>query len=174
MCPAHSNTGRRLFERDAEFGGLGCAPAPLDDLENWGEAKFNPAPRTNTTLAVIATDAALTPDQARRVAIMAQDGMARAIRPVHTPFDGDVVFVASTGRAALPDPAPLALAELGEPCCRLSGQGDCTRRPSRVHDRSVRLAYVGLRKMNATKTGKRALFQGGMSGDLWTLRFVIA
>lgn len=101
------------FERGAEFGGLGCAPVPLDDLEDWGEAKYNPAPRTNTTLAVIATDAALTPDQARRVAIMAQDGMARAIRPVHTPFDGDVVFVASTGRVPLSDLAPLSLAGLG-------------------------------------------------------------
>lgn len=101
------------FERDGEFGGLGCAPAPLGDLEDWGEAKFNPAPRTNTTLAVIATDAALTPDQARRVAIMAQDGMARAIRPVHTPFDGDVVFVASTGRVPLNEPSPLAIARLG-------------------------------------------------------------
>ncbi|MGY6661735.1 MAG: P1 family peptidase [Glycocaulis sp.] len=101
------------FERESEFGGLGCAPAPLDDLEDWGGAKFNPGLRTNTTLAIIATDAALTPDQARRVAIMAQDGLARAIRPVHTPFDGDVVFVASTGRACLPDPAPLSLARLG-------------------------------------------------------------
>jgi L-aminopeptidase/D-esterase-like protein len=101
------------FERDGEFGGLGGAPGPLGDIEDWGEAKFNPGLRTHTTLAIIATDAALTPDQARRVAIMAQDGMARAIRPVHTPFDGDVVFVASTGRSALPDPAPLSLAGLG-------------------------------------------------------------
>lgn len=101
------------FERDGEFGGLGCAPGPLADLEDWGEAKFNPALRTNTTLAIIATDAALTPDQARRMAIMAQDGMARAIRPVHTPFDGDVVFVASTGRLALSGPEPLCIAGLG-------------------------------------------------------------
>ena len=51
----------------------------------------------NTTLCVVATDAVLTKAQAQRVAIMAQDGFARAIRPVHTPFDGDVVFVLSTG-----------------------------------------------------------------------------
>lgn len=101
------------FEQNGEFGNHGLAAAPLADAEDWGEAKFNPALRTNTTLAVIATDAALTPDQARRVAIMAQDGLARAIRPVHTPFDGDVVFVASTARAPLPGPAPLALAALG-------------------------------------------------------------
>ncbi|HYL99226.1 MAG TPA: P1 family peptidase [Blastocatellia bacterium] len=51
----------------------------------------------NTTLAVVATDAALTPGQARRVAMMAHDGLARAIRPVHTMFDGDTVFALSTG-----------------------------------------------------------------------------
>lgn len=101
------------FEQNGEFGNQGLAAAPLADSEDWGEAKFNPALRTNTTLAIVATDAALTPDQARRVAIMAQDGLARAIRPVHTPFDGDVVFVASTGRTGLPEPAPLALAALG-------------------------------------------------------------
>jgi L-aminopeptidase/D-esterase-like protein len=52
----------------------------------------------NTTLAVVATDAALTKAQARRVASMAHDGLARAIRPVHTMFDGDTVFAISTGR----------------------------------------------------------------------------
>jgi L-aminopeptidase/D-esterase-like protein len=55
----------------------------------------------NTTIAVVGTDVALTKAQARRVAIMAQDGFARAIRPVHTPFDGDVVFVLSTGKRRL-------------------------------------------------------------------------
>ena len=55
-------------------------------------------PIENTTLAIIATDAALTNAQAQRVASMAHDGMARAIRPVHTMFDGDTVFALSTGR----------------------------------------------------------------------------
>ena len=52
----------------------------------------------NTTLAVVATDALLTKAQARKVASMAHDGMARAIRPVHTMFDGDTIFALSTGR----------------------------------------------------------------------------
>jgi L-aminopeptidase/D-esterase-like protein len=52
----------------------------------------------NTTLAVIATDARLSKAQATKLAQMAQDGLARAIRPVHTPFDGDTVFALSTGR----------------------------------------------------------------------------
>ncbi|MFN3288402.1 MAG: P1 family peptidase, partial [Sphingomonadaceae bacterium] len=63
-----------------------------------------------TTIAVVAVSAALTPAQARRVAIMAQDGIARAVRPAHTPFDGDLVFA-----LALPGPAADAgaLARIG-------------------------------------------------------------
>ncbi|HJZ97126.1 MAG TPA: P1 family peptidase [Candidatus Solibacter sp.] len=53
----------------------------------------------NTTLAVVATDAAFSKAQARRIASMAHDGLARAIRPVHTMFDGDTVFALSTGKA---------------------------------------------------------------------------
>jgi hypothetical protein len=51
----------------------------------------------NTTIAIVATDAALTRAEASRIAIMAHDGMARAVRPVHTPFDGDTVFALATG-----------------------------------------------------------------------------
>lgn len=54
----------------------------------------------NTTLAVVATDARLTKAQARKVAQMAHDGLARAIQPVHTMFDGDTVFALSTGTLA--------------------------------------------------------------------------
>jgi L-aminopeptidase/D-esterase-like protein len=53
----------------------------------------------NTTLAVVATDVALTRDQAYRLATVAHDGFARAIRPVHTSYDGDTVFAVSTGDA---------------------------------------------------------------------------
>lgn len=91
------------FEIDGEFGGArppaGWQAGPLD----WGAAKANPGVRENTTIACIATDAALTPGQAKRLAIMAQDGLARALRPVHTPFDGDIVFALSTARRPLPD-----------------------------------------------------------------------
>ena len=54
----------------------------------------------NTTIAVVATDAALDKGGCRRLAIMAQDGLARAIRPIHTPFDGDTVFALATGTDA--------------------------------------------------------------------------
>lgn len=56
----------------------------------------------NTTLAVVATNAVLTKAEATRVARMAQDGLARAIVPAHTPVDGDTVFVLSTGDRAAP------------------------------------------------------------------------
>jgi L-aminopeptidase/D-esterase-like protein len=58
-------------------------------------------PGANTTLAVVACNARLDKAEARRLAIMAQDGLARAIRPVHTPFDGDVVFALASGAIAL-------------------------------------------------------------------------
>ncbi len=67
----------------------------------------------NTTIAVVATDAILTKAEALRLAIMAQDGLAIAIRPAHTPFDGDTVFAASTLVRAVPGNRPLAVAELG-------------------------------------------------------------
>ena len=51
----------------------------------------------NTTIAVVATDLPLDKPGCRRLAIMAQDGLAQAIRPAHTPFDGDTVFALSTG-----------------------------------------------------------------------------
>jgi len=69
-------------------------------------------PAGNTTIAVVATDAMLTKPQARRLAMTAQDGLARAIRPVHTPLDGDTVFAAATGSRALLDPI-WTLASLG-------------------------------------------------------------
>lgn len=70
------------------------------------------APGQNTTLAIVATDAALTRVQCRRLATMAAAGLARAIRPVFTPLDGDIVFAVSTGREPSPDPIS-GLARLG-------------------------------------------------------------
>jgi hypothetical protein len=62
-----------------------------------------------TTIAIVATDAALDKAALTRLATAAQDGMARAIVPSHTPFDGDLVFAVSTGARALPDPAMTTL-----------------------------------------------------------------
>lgn len=102
------------YEIDGEFG---SARPPADyraDAEDWGAAKVNPAPGQNTTIACIATDVSLTAGQAKRVAQMALSGFSRAIRPVFAPFDGDAVFVLSTGKVPLPDPAPMNLTRIGE------------------------------------------------------------
>jgi len=58
-------------------------------------------PGTNTTIGIVATSAILTTAECKRVAMMAHDGFARAIRPVHTPFDGDTIFCISSGNTAL-------------------------------------------------------------------------
>jgi D-aminopeptidase len=96
------------FEQEAEFGGRGF-PWPLPDGALAPVTKGTP--QASTTLAVVATDATLTKAGARRLAIMAQTGLSRALYPVHTPLDGDVVFAAATGRKPAPD--PVALSELG-------------------------------------------------------------
>jgi L-aminopeptidase/D-esterase-like protein len=100
------------FEIGAEFGGLGSA-ALRGAPDDWGRPRASPKPRENTTLAVVATDAKLSGDEAKRVAIMAQDGMARAIRPSHSPFDGDIVFAMATGRRDLSEPRAFTTARIG-------------------------------------------------------------
>jgi D-aminopeptidase len=97
------------FEVDGEFGGLGfpceVPPAALTPI-----AKGRPG--ENTTIAIVVTDAALSKAQARELAVMAQDGLTRAIYPAHTTLDGDTVFAAATGRRALTD-AVNEITELG-------------------------------------------------------------
>lgn len=99
------------YEIGAEFGGL--PPMALRaGPEEWGYAK-PPAPRQNTTIACVATDLDLTADELKRVAMMAQDGLARAIRPVHTPYDGDVVFALATGKRPAPANRQLSVLRAG-------------------------------------------------------------
>lgn len=90
------------FEMGAEFGGLGPEPqAPPAEVSFRG--KINAlGPLAATTIAVVATDAALDKAGLLRMATAAHDGLARAIVPAHTPFDGDLVFAASTGAKPLP------------------------------------------------------------------------
>ncbi len=108
------------LEQNGEFGGL---PPPARGLalqvsHSRADLTHDPAdaarsdPRGNTTIAVVATNAKLDKASAKRLAVMAQDGLARAIRPVHTPQDGDTVFAIATGKRDLGDD-PFALAELG-------------------------------------------------------------
>ncbi len=108
------------LEQGGEFGGL---PPPARKLalpvsHARADLTHDPAdaarsdPRGNTTIAVVATNARLDKASAKRLAVMAQDGLARSIRPVHTPQDGDTVFALSTGTYD-PGDDPLALAEIG-------------------------------------------------------------
>jgi D-aminopeptidase len=97
------------FEQDKEFGGAGLPDSiPAEALE----PRFKGSAGANTTLVVVACDAVLSKAQARRIAVMAQTGVARAVYPVHTPLDGDVLFAVTTGRKELSEPLH-AIARLG-------------------------------------------------------------
>ncbi len=77
---------------------------PADQLDALAQLR-SPLEPLNTTIAVVATDAALSSAACRRIAIAAQDGLARTIRPAHTPLDGDTVFALATGAVEVPPPA---------------------------------------------------------------------
>ncbi|HTR85669.1 MAG TPA: P1 family peptidase [Reyranella sp.] len=99
------------YEQGREFGGHGSlAAVPAEALAV--RMKGQPAPATATTIGMVATDAKLTKSECKRLAIMANDGLSRALRPVHAPNDGDTVFAAATGEAG-PGGDPMVLTELG-------------------------------------------------------------
>ena len=89
------------FESGKEFGGHGM---PVHVSPEALEPRLKGGPQENTSLVIVATDAQLDRMMLRRLAIMAQTGFARAIYPVHTPLDGDIVFAVATGRKSLSDP----------------------------------------------------------------------
>ncbi|MGE0666107.1 MAG: P1 family peptidase [Sphingomonadales bacterium] len=97
------------LELDGELGGRapGVLERPLPDGFPPG-----PPPVSNTVIAAVAVNLPLDKAQAKRVAMMAQDGIARAVRPAHTPFDGDTVFAVATG-ALDREVTPRLLAEAG-------------------------------------------------------------
>ncbi len=83
------------FEVAGEFGGIGW-PHPMPPEAAYVRYKGGGS-LANTTIAVVATDARLTKAEAKRIAVMAHDGFARALWPAHTPSDGDLVFAIATG-----------------------------------------------------------------------------
>lgn len=115
------------FEIDGEFGGLGPDPSSgigrslrsrkMEAMAALAGAAVS-SEGSNTTIAIVATDAALTKAEATRMATTAHDGMARAILPSHGPHDGDLVFAAATGAQSMTDPAAdmLALCHAGSLC----------------------------------------------------------
>jgi len=114
VIPGSATLWAGLFEQGNELGGQAMpkGAVPLGWPED-GKTPKSFVPGANTTIGVVAVSAALTPAEAKRIAIMAHDGLARAIRPVHTPLDGDSLFVLSTAAHPLAEPTPLALAMIG-------------------------------------------------------------
>jgi L-aminopeptidase/D-esterase-like protein len=105
------------FELEREFGGSGpphsamdlSDPAP-DEARLLGIGRLQPG--ANTTIAVVACNADLSSAECKRVAMMAHDGIARAVRPAHTPLDGDTVFALASAELAL-DQSFLRAAQIG-------------------------------------------------------------
>lgn len=89
------------FEMAAEFGGNGTAAA--QDFDPTAVPALKGGPSGNTTIGIVATDAHLSQAQAQRMATAAHDGIARALYPAHTPFDGDLIFAVSTNQHPLAD-----------------------------------------------------------------------
>jgi len=110
------------FEKDNEFGGKGW-PSPLPDNIDQVISKGTTTPGSNTTLAVVMTNADLSQAGCQKMAVNAHDGYARAIYPVHTPSDGDLVFAMSSGSHTL-NARPLELyAQTGNVVARAIARG---------------------------------------------------
>lgn len=95
------------YEEGQEFGGLGLPPRITPEMRrlDWkGRVRQTPPP-LSTTIALVATDAVLTKAQAKRLAVVSHDGLAKGLRFAHALFDGDTVFSAATGRKPLTDEA---------------------------------------------------------------------
>lgn len=103
------------WEVGDEFGGLG--PATGHDPAALPSTKIS-AMREATTIAIVATDAALTQPQCHRMAVAAHDGMARALVPSHTPHDGDLIFAVTTGAKPVANPMfdPLDIGHVAATC----------------------------------------------------------
>jgi len=100
------------FEQKGEFGGRRLTRDVASDLDLPADMK-GAQPRQNTTIAVVAVDADVSGVELKRIAIMAADGFARALRPVHTPFDGDIVFAIATAKRPVGEPRPRQIMRLG-------------------------------------------------------------
>lgn len=100
------------FEQNAEFGGLGLPNPWPEDATSVTTKRGHSTAGLNTTIGVVITDAVITKVEAKQIAVMAHDGFPRALYPVHTPGDGDLLFVLSTGTRSL-DRERLSLLTLG-------------------------------------------------------------
>jgi L-aminopeptidase/D-esterase-like protein len=130
-----------------EFGGLGM-PVHLTPTDL--ALRMKGARQPATTIGLVATDGILTKPQAKRLAIMADDGLARAVRPAHAPMDGDTVFAVATQKRPLTDPLP-DITEIG------MAAGDCLARAiARGVFEATALPFHGAMPAWRDKFGKRS------------------
>jgi L-aminopeptidase/D-esterase-like protein len=101
------------FEQGREFGGRRPKSIADIDIDLPPDMKGAVKAQANTTIAIVATDADLSRIELKRLAIMAADGFARSLRPVHTPFDGDLVYAVATAKRPLTGPRPREVLRLG-------------------------------------------------------------
>jgi L-aminopeptidase/D-esterase-like protein len=110
------------FEMGNEFGGRRLRPDYKTVASGLPPDMRGAQARTHTTIAIVGTDADVTRVELKRIAVMASDGMARALRPAHTPFDGDIVFALATGKRPIAEPRQREIMRLGNIA------GDCLAR----------------------------------------------
>ena len=113
IMPGQAALWAWAWEQAGEMGGQPLPTGGVDLTVTLKSTGGGPDAVANTTIGVVATNAALTKAEAHRVCIMAQDGFARAIRPAHTPFDGDTLFCLATGAWTPPRDGGVWLARLG-------------------------------------------------------------
>ena len=101
------------FEQEGEFGNRRPRGESANDLDLPSDMKGPVRAGTNTTIAIVALDADISRIELKRIAVMASDGVARALRPAHTPFDGDLVFAITTAARPVGEPRARHLMRLG-------------------------------------------------------------
>lgn len=104
------------YEMNSEFGGKRPSADYTHQDAQDTKLAFLKSAGQSTVIGAVAVNTALTQKQLKRLAIMAQDGIAMAVQPSHTPLDGDTVFALSVGDK--PCESPVALAELGAAAAR--------------------------------------------------------
>lgn len=119
VMPGGMPGGKTLYAAIAALGDE-MGQAPMAEIANAGaladfpaDTKAGSLPGMNTTIGIVAVNAVLTSVEAGRLATMAEDGLARSIRPIHTPMDGDTVFAVATGKKPLGPMAAADVARLG-------------------------------------------------------------
>lgn len=105
--PVSGELYARWLELGDEFR-LKHPPRPIHNPPDYSDMFDSPLQLHNTVIGVVATNARLTKAQAQKVSMMAHDGIARAVTPAHTMFDGDVIFALGTGEVEISTPAQLS------------------------------------------------------------------